>query len=227
MEKEVRRTVYHVFIGAPGAGKGYIGGKIQKVFDVKIFSSGDLFRRLAKSGELDDVYCKIMQKGDLIPDNAAMPIIMEELSKPEWQNTDVILDGFPRTLSQAEQLDVIQKQMDEFDFGTVLYLDSDFDFIRNRVLGRLMCTTEGCNSSHNSFANPPKIEGICDLCGGKLIKRADDDIAVYDHRMNVFKTKTFPVVGYYAEAPTFVKINPNNNVRECFEALVDAEVTRK
>lgn len=181
-----------ILLGPPGAGKGTVGGRLVEMLGLPLVSSGDLLREHLKKGTGQGISAKkYMDKGELVPDEIVIAMIEEELSKTACDR-GVILDGFPRTLSQAEMLDRLFECGDDVK---VVYLKADDDFLVNRLSRRRVC--EGCGKIYHLTNLPPKKDGVCDQCGGRLIQRNDDREEIIRRRLDVYRNMTAPLIEYY------------------------------
>jgi len=183
-----------IFLGAPGSGKGTQAVRLAEKIDVLHLSTGDLLRAAVKNGtELGKKAESYMKAGELVPDNIIIGLI-EEKQQAGDLNSGFILDGFPRTIPQAEALDAMFERVGT-QIDKAVLLDVDDEEIIKRLSGRLYCT--GCQAGYNYPANMPKVEGVCDKCGGKLIRRPDDEPEVVKNRLDVYKKQTQPIEDYY------------------------------
>ncbi|MGK2954486.1 MAG: adenylate kinase [Solirubrobacterales bacterium] len=183
-----------ILLGPPGSGKGTQGERLQEDTDLPYYATGDILRAAVK--DATDVGLKAkeyMDRGDLVPDEVLIGIIAERLESGEADH-GFILDGFPRTVPQAEALDTKLHELGR-SMTAVLLIDSDDDEIIRRLSGRRVCS-EGGHVYHVEF-NPPKVEGICDIDGSELITRDDDKPDVVRHRLEQYHEKTAPLVDFY------------------------------
>ncbi len=183
-----------ILLGPPGSGKGTQGERLQEDLDLPYYATGDILRAAVKEGTDVGVKAKeYMDRGDLVPDEVLIGIIAERLESGE-ANHGFILDGFPRTVVQAEALDAKLVELHR-SITAVIQIDVDDDEIVRRLSGRRVCT-EGGHVYHEDF-NPPKVEGVCDIDGSELIVRDDDKAEVVRHRLDQYHEKTAPLVDYY------------------------------
>jgi len=183
-----------IFLGPPGAGKGTQAKRIAQQSSVPHLSTGDMFRdAVARGTELGKLAKPIMERGDLVPDEIVMGMVEERLAQPDCAN-GFVFDGFPRTIPQAEKLDAI---LERLGFGKPLVLDFevDSDKLLRRLAGRWTCSVGG--EIYNEFEHPPKVPGICDKDGGRLVQRADDRPEVVKDRLLAYERLTKPLVDYY------------------------------
>ncbi len=194
-----------IMLGAPGSGKGTRAVAICEVLGIVQVATGDLFRNNIKNDtELGKLAQSYMNKGELVPDDVTAAMVKDRLSNPDTKK-GFVLDGFPRTLKQAEILDGILKEMNR-EITAVIYLDVSDEEIVKRISGRMVC--EKCQAPYHKEFTPPKQEGVCDKCGGKLYTRDDDKPETVRKRLDVFRTTTFPLVDFYGQKGLVVKIPP-------------------
>jgi adenylate kinase len=183
-----------VLLGPPGSGKGTQGERLQEDFRLPYYATGDILRTAVREGtELGDEAKGYMDRGDLVPDEVMVGLIAERVSRAEASD-GFILDGFPRTTAQAEALDASLEELDRSLTVAVAIEVSDDEVVR-RLGGRRTCVKEG-HIFHVEF-DPPKNEGICDICGARLEIREDDKPEVIRHRLSTYHEKTEPLVSYY------------------------------
>jgi adenylate kinase len=184
-----------IIFGAPGAGKGTFSSQIKEIQpEINHISTGDILRENLKNKTPLGLKAKeYMEKGELVPDNIVIDMIKDKLNKDDVKNNGFILDGFPRTLTQAEALSEITK------IDLVVLLKVPEDIIIKRILGRYSCPN--CGAIYNKFFMKPKKEGVCDDCGEKIefTQRSDDTEETLKNRLEVFKENTEPLVKYYRE----------------------------
>jgi adenylate kinase len=183
-----------IFLGPPGAGKGTQAKRIAHHRQVPHLSTGDMFRDAVTRGtELGKLAKPIMERGALVPDELVMGMVEERLAQPDCAK-GFVFDGFPRTIPQAEQLDAILKRL---GFGKPLVIDFEVssDMLVRRLSGRWTCSVGG--EIYNDFEHRPKVQGICDKDGGKLVQRADDRPEVVKDRLVAYERQTKPLVEYY------------------------------
>ena len=179
-----------IFLGAPGAGKGTQAEIISKELNIPTISTGDMIREALKNGTEMGLKAKsYMESGALVPDEVVIGIVKERLSKDDCKN-GFILDGFPRTIPQAEALDSMGVEID-----LVIDLEVSDDIIINRMSGRRVF--EKCGKTYHTINKPSKIEGVCDVCTGALIQRKDDHIDTVKTRLETYHKETEPLKDYY------------------------------
>ncbi len=186
-----------IMLGAQGTGKGTVAGIISKSIGLPQVSTGDIFRQnISEKTELGIEADKYISKGNLVPDNITVPMVEDRLTWEDAKN-GVILDGFPRTIEQAEKLDeILSKNGKKVDL--VVNLVTPKEELIDRMLTRRVCTNQECKATYNTKLNPPKKEGICDRCGSPLKQREDDsDPKAIERRLEIYEEKTSPLVQYY------------------------------
>lgn len=184
-----------IMLGAPGTGKGTVASKLSEKLGIPQVSTGDIFRKaIAEKTAVGVEAEKYISKGLLVPDDVTIKIIEERL-KDEDVKQGLILDGFPRTTHQAEELD----KMLEKDIRLVINLETPEEEIIERIVNRRVCSNQDCKAVFNTKLNPPKEEGICDKCGADLIQRKDDNEETIKSRLKSYYEQTAPIVDYYAQ----------------------------
>lgn len=185
-----------IMLGAPASGKGSVAEILSAEYDIPAISTGDIFRKNIKEGtELGNLAKQYMDKGQLVPDEITVNMVVERLEENDTKN-GVILDGFPRTVAQAEKLDEILKNKNS-KIDIVVNLESNEDELLTRIVNRRVCTNSSCKSVFNTVLHPSKVEGICDNCGATLAQRDDDTIEKAKNRLEVYRKETAPVADYY------------------------------
>ncbi|WP_195276646.1 adenylate kinase [Anaerotruncus rubiinfantis] len=196
-----------ILLGAPGAGKGTQAEIICDKFGIPAISTGNIIREALKNGTEMGLQAKsYMDAGSLVPDEVVIGIIKERLAKDDCQN-GFILDGFPRTVPQAEALDEMKIEIDK-----VIDIEVSDEDITARLSGRRVC--EKCGASYHVEHKPPKTEGVCDRDGGRLIIRKDDEPATIRDRLNVYHQQTEPLKDYYAKAGKLAVVKGAGTVEE-------------
>ncbi|WP_099156776.1 adenylate kinase [Virgibacillus ndiopensis] len=205
-----------ILMGLPGAGKGTQAEKIVEKYNIPHISTGDMFRLAIKEGtELGKKAKEFMDQGALVPDEVTIGIVDERLRKDDCQN-GFLLDGFPRTIAQAEALQTLLKNMDE-DIDYVLHVDVPKENLLERLTGRRICPT--CGATYHVMYNPPKKEGICDRDGSSLIQREDDKAETVKTRLDVNVKQTKPLLDFYQEKGYLVTINGDQDINKVFQDI--------
>lgn len=186
-----------IMLGAQGTGKGTVAGILSEKTGWPQISTGDIFRKnIAEKTELGIEADKYISEGNLVPDEITVPMVIDRLNKEDAKN-GAILDGFPRTVAQAEKLDAILANQNK-KVDLVINLITPREEIITRILNRRVCSNQECKATYNLTMHPPKVEGICDKCGSKLVQRKDDsDAEAIQNRLNIYDEKTSPLVEYY------------------------------
>jgi adenylate kinase len=218
-----RAPLYVVMLGAPGAGKGTQARLLSEMLGLPQISSGDIFRENLKNGTpLGLLAQQYMDRGALVPDDVTINMVMERLTRPDC-GRGAILDGFPRTLAQADSLDrALHEQGSRI--GRVPLLEVSDEAVVERLAGRRVC--RNCQAMYHVFFSPPAVEGCCDKCGGELYQRSDDEPDTVRNRLFVYYKLTAPLVGYYFAHGVLVRIDGDRPVEEVqadLQAAVRAE----
>jgi adenylate kinase len=208
-----------ILLGPPGAGKGTQAKRIADRYGIPHISTGDIFRENIKNQtELGKKAKGFMDKGELVPDDLVVEIACDRLSKDDCRK-GFLLDGFPRTLMQAESLDEFLQDKGEKIDCVINIAVSDEELVK-RITGRRVCP--GCGASYHIESVPPNKEGICDRCGTEIIQRADDTESTVRNRIDVYNNQTKPLADYYTEAGKLVTVNGELVPDEVFEEIVKA-----
>lgn len=205
-----------ILMGLPGAGKGTQAERIVKEFNIPHISTGDMFRAAVKNETPLGLEAKsYMDKGNLVPDEVTIGIVRERLSNDDCEK-GFLLDGFPRTVPQAEALTATLKDMGrKIDY--VINIAVDRDKLIERLTGRWICPT--CGSSYHTIFNPPQVEGICDKDGGKLYQRDDDKIEVVAQRLDVNIAQSQPLIDYYSTQGLLRNVNGEQDIDVVFTEI--------
>jgi adenylate kinase len=208
-----------VLIGAPGSGKGTQAKFLTEKYNIPQVSTGDLLRAaVAAQTPLGRQAKAVMDAGQLVPNDIVIGMIRERIMRPDAEN-GFILDGFPRNLEQAESLDALLASLGR-PIDAVLQINVDFDLLMQRMVGRLTCLS--CGALFNSFTNPPAIDSQCDLCGGTLHHRSDDNEETIDRRLRVYETHTQPLTAYYSSKGILHAIDGQGTVEEIKKRIKSA-----
>ena len=208
-----------ILLGPPGAGKGTQAAKIVEKYGVPHISTGDIFRENIKKGnELGKKAQEYMNRGELVPDDLVIEIATTRLLEDDCKN-GFLLDGFPRTVYQAEKLDEFLAARDS-KIDKVLDIAVEKEELITRLTGRRVC--KACGASFHVVNIPPKKEGVCDFCGGELIQRADDNLETVKNRIDVYEAQTMPLIDYYEKAGNLVHIDGSTGLESVFADIVAA-----
>ena len=211
--------MYIILLGAPGAGKGTQAVMLAEKKKLAQVASGDLFRKALQQetepGKKAKVY---MEKGQLVPDEITIQMVLERLAEPDCK-TGAILDGFPRNLEQAKALDkALGKKSRGID--KVVYIRVSEGALLKRLSGRWIC--RNCQAPYHEVDSPPKAVGKCDRCGGELYQRADDNAATVKRRLEVYFAETAPLIGYYRRAGKLLEIDGEGSAVEVNRRILTA-----
>ncbi len=216
--------MYAVFLGPPGVGKGTIAGRFKEKYDIPTIVVGDILRKhVAEQTELGLKAKQYMEAGDLVPDEIINNMVRDVILSGEWEN-GFILDGFPRSLPQAEALEDIMKELNKPLTG-VFFFEAPEDVIIERISGRLICPK--CGAVYHIKNLPPKKPGICDKCGTKLIQRPDDKPETVKRRLAVYREATAPLVDYYEKKGLLYRIDATQGIDQVvsqIESIVNSRV---
>lgn len=210
-----------IMLGAPGTGKGTVSAILKEKLNISHVSSGDIFRKYSSEDtDLGREINSYIKKGELVPDELTIKMIKERLNEKDVEN-GVILDGFPRTEAQAIALDkMLTESNKKVDIVVDLY--SPKEEILDRIVNRRICSN--CKAVYNTKLNKPRVEGICDICGGTLYQREDDTIEKVENRINVYKKETKPLEDYYEKLNKLLKIEvtekENRMAKEAAEEVI-------
>lgn len=205
-----------ILMGLPGAGKGTQAEKINQEYNIPHISTGDMFRQAIKEGtELGTKAKEYMDQGALVPDEVTIGIVKERLSKDDTKQ-GFMLDGFPRTIAQAESLETILSELGQ-DIDYVVNVDVPEEKLVERLTGRRVCPT--CGTTYHVVYNPPKEEGICDRDGSKLIQRDDDKPETVKKRLAVNIEQTQPLLDFYKDKGRLVTVNGDQSIDDVFRDI--------
>lgn len=206
-----------ILLGPPGAGKGTQAANIVDKFNVPHISTGDIFRKNIKEGTpLGKEVIKYTDNGLLVPDELVVDLVADRLQMDDCKN-GYLLDGFPRTVAQAEALDeYLIGKGDTLD--RVLNIKVDPKVLINRAVGRRIC--KSCGSTYHVLFNAPSVEGVCDKCGGELYQRADDTVETVQNRINVYINETSPLIEYYSDQKLLSDVDGEKDINEVFVDIV-------
>ena len=211
--------MYIILLGAPGAGKGTQAVMLAEKLNLIQVASGDLFRQaLQQETELGLKAKAYMDKGQLVPDEITIQMVLDRLSAPDCEN-GAILDGFPRNTQQAEALDRALKEQSRAIDKVVYVMVSEGELLK-RLSGRWIC--RNCQAPYHEIDSPPKVPGRCDRCGGELYQRPDDNVETVKKRLEVYFAETSPLIEYYNKAGKLLEINGEGNAAEVNQRIAVA-----
>jgi adenylate kinase len=212
-----------VFLGAPGAGKGTQARRLAAGWAVPQVATGDMLREAVAEGTpLGREAKRFMDSGALVPDEVVIGLVDERLARPDLAS-GYVLDGFPRTVAQAEALDALLRRRGQ-DLDRVIFFDVSRDELLRRLTGRRICGQ--CGTAFHLVSAPPRVAGRCDQCGGELYQRPDDAEATVVHRLDVYQKQTAPLLEYYRDRGLLVRVEgegPVERVAESIQKAVRAE----
>ncbi len=183
-----------IIMGPPGAGKGTQAKKIIAKYNIPHISTGDMFREAISEGTpLGLLAQKFINDGHLVPDDVTILLVKERLAKDDCSN-GYLLDGFPRTIPQAEALEKIAKEINR-EIGLVISIETPKEELIRRITGRLVC--KSCGAPYHKDSRKPKVEGVCDICGGPLVQRKDDNKEALEVRLEAYDKQTKPLLDFY------------------------------
>ena len=203
-------------MGPPGAGKGTLAKQLKEALHLVHISTGDMFRDAIKAHTpLGDLAASYINKGDLVPDDVTIGLVKERLSQKDC-DAGFLLDGFPRTLPQAEALSKIAKEISR-EIDVVVNLDCDNDELVRRISGRRVC--KNCGAPYHVVTMKPKVEGVCDLCGGPLYQRKDDNEESLKVRLGHYVSETKPLLDYYSNLGLLESFNSLQGKEALFDEV--------
>ena len=207
-----------ILMGLPGAGKGTQASEIVKKFPIPHISTGDMFRKAIKDEtDLGKEAKSYMDRGELVPDEVTVGIVKERISEDDAKK-GFLLDGFPRTIDQAESLNQIMSELDR-EIDAVINIEVPEEELMNRLTGRRIC--EKCGTTYHLVFNPPKVDGICDINGGKLYQREDDNPETVSNRLSVNVKQSKPILEYYNNKGVLKNIDGSKDIDEVTNDVID------
>lgn len=206
-----------LLMGPPGAGKGTQAEMLTEKLQVPHISTGDMFRKAIKEGtELGKKAKEFMDQGKLVPDEVTVGIVKERLVELDCKN-GFLLDGFPRTVAQAEALDDILDELN-MELDAAVNIEVPREKLLERLTGRRIC--RNCGATYHVIFNPPQVEGKCDVCGGELYQRSDDTEETVANRLDVYAEQTAPLIEYYKEKGLLKNINGDQEIKEVLKEVL-------
>ena len=206
-----------ILMGPPGAGKGTQAALLVDHYKIPHISTGDMFREAIKQGTPLGLKAKeYMDAGALVPDEVTIGIVADRLAQPDCAN-GFLLDGFPRTAAQADALAKILSDLN-ISLDGVVNIEVPEEVLLERLTGRRVC--KQCAATFHTVFNPPKVEGICDKCGGELFQRSDDTIETAQNRLRVYNEQTEPLIAYYSRQGLLKRIEGDGEINQVFRNIV-------
>lgn len=208
-----------IFLGPPGAGKGTQASRLARAWGALHVATGDMLRDAVRDGTRLGLEAKrYMDRGSLVPDEVVIGLVDERLAGDD-AGQGWVLDGFPRTVAQAEALDQLLRRRG-VDVDRVIFFDVDRDELRRRLTGRRVCRR--CGTAYHLVSSPPAVPGRCDRCGGELYQREDDAEEAVTHRLEVYATQTAPLLDYYRRRSVLTEVRGQGAVDDVTEAIRQA-----
>ena len=207
-----------MFIAPPAAGKGTQAELIVEKYHLPHISTGDILREISKEdSEMGEYIRETLASGQLVKDEITYQLVEDRLGRDDCKN-GYIIDGFPRNLDQAIEYDKILERLG-YEVGNVILLDIDKKTLEKRITGRRLC--ESCNAIYNinDPNNTPKVESVCDVCGGKLYQRSDDNLESFQTRYNTYEEKTAPIIEHYRKQNVLKEVNGDDTVENIFKQI--------
>ena len=211
--------MYVIMLGAPGAGKGTQADILSQEMDLPHIASGDLFRQaLEKKTEVGILAKSYMDKGELVPDEITIKMILERINQADCAS-GCLFDGFPRTLHQAKVLDKVLTEQEK-SIDKAVYIEVPNEELVERLSGRWLCRT--CQTPYHIINSPPKTPGKCDKCGGELYQRSDDKEETVRDRLKIFFVQTVPILDYYEKQNKLIRVNGNVGMQAVAKEIISA-----
>ena len=207
-----------ILLAPPAAGKGTQSEIFSKKYKLPHISTGDIFREIAREDSEVGAYIReTLKNGDLVKDEITYQLIEDRLGKDDCKN-GFIIDGFPRNIAQAHEYDKILKNLG-YEVGNVIFINVDKKILEKRITGRRSC--EDCKAIYNinDPKSSPKVESVCDNCGGKLYQRSDDNLEAFENRYNMYLEKTEPIIEYYKKQNVLTEVNGDDTVESIFARI--------
>lgn len=210
----------YIFLGPPGAGKGTMAGMLCEQFGQIHISTGDILREeIRKGSDLGREAAEIMERGELVPDEVVAAIVSKRLGDEDVKQNGFLLDGYPRTVNQAELLEDFIRDA-EVDLTGVVLLEVGRELLIKRLTARRICG--GCGAVFNVLFSPPSREGVCDECGEDLSQRSDDNVESVEQRLSVYEEQTEPLVDFYDQRDLLIRVRGDRSKDENFSLLREA-----
>jgi len=208
-----------ILLGAPGAGKGTLAQRLVTEFGLVQISTGDILRKEISNGsEMGKKASSFIEKGELVPDDVILGIVENRIKEKDCER-GFIMDGFPRTIVQAESFDSMLSK-NSLKIDAIIELAISDDEVIRRLTSRRTCSNTSCQAIYNVLSSPPKNEGICDKCGSPLIQRSDENEQTVRNRLVTYYDKTSPLVKYYSASSRYLKIDAKGTIDDIFSDVV-------
>ncbi len=207
-----------MFIAPPAAGKGTQAERVVEKYHIPHISTGDILREISKeNSEIGEYVRETLASGKLVKDDITYQLIEDRLKKDDCKN-GFIIDGFPRNIEQANEYDKILKKLN-YKVGNVILIDIDKEILEKRITGRRLCENCGSIYNINDVKQTPKVESICDQCGGKLYQRSDDNVESFKTRYQTYLDKTEPIIEHYKKQGVLKVVNGNDTIENIFDKI--------
>ncbi len=207
-----------MFIAPPAAGKGTQAELVVEKYHIPHISTGDILREISKEdSEIGKYVQETLASGQLVKDDITYQLIEDRLAKDDCKK-GYIIDGFPRNLDQAHEYDKILKRLG-YEVGNVIYINVDKKTLEKRITGRRICEDCGTIFNINDPNNSPKVESVCDNCGGKLYQRSDDNLEAFETRYSTYEEKTEPIIEHYRKQGVLVEVDGDDTVEAIFAKI--------
>lgn len=207
-----------MFIAPPAAGKGTQAELVVEKYHIPHISTGDILREISKEdSEIGKYVQETLASGQLVKDDITYQLIEDRLAKDDCKK-GYIIDGFPRNLDQAHEYDKILKRLG-YEVGNVIYINVDKKTLEKRITGRRICEDCGTIFNINDPKNSPKVESVCDNCGGKLYQRSDDNLEAFETRYSTYEEKTEPIIAHYRKQGVLVEVDGDDTVEAIFAKI--------
>ena len=207
-----------MFSAPPAAGKGTQADLVSNKYHIPHISTGDILREISKEdSEIGKYVYETLASGQLVKDEITYQLIEERLNRDDCKN-GYIIDGFPRNIEQAYEYDKILNNLG-YDIGNVILLDIDKKTLEKRITGRRLCEDCGAIYNINDEEKSPKVESVCDNCGGKLYQRSDDNLEAFETRYQTYLDKTEPIIDYYRKKGVLKEVDGNNTIENIFDSI--------
>ena len=210
-----------IMMGAQGTGKGTVAGLLKEKLNIPHISTGDIFRKNIKEGtELGRTATQYIDKGQLVPDEVTNAMVKSKINEPDCKN-GFILDGYPRNIAQAEELDkMLEEKKQKVDY--VINLTLEMEEIMSRIINRRICSNPECKEIYNLVSKPTKAQGICDKCGSQIVQRADDsDSEAVKKRLDTYFSQTAPLIDFYNKKGVVYIVNSNKAPKDLIDGILE------